>query len=79
MKLTEILTEVDRGDLELMQTYDRRQQATAQRDDPSRGFWLIDRKTGKKLSGPFKSEEAASSFKQNRTDRIPSDARIVRL
>jgi nitrous oxide reductase accessory protein NosL len=79
MKLTEILNEVDRGDLELAQTVERRQRTDSQHMDPSRGFWLVDRKSGKKLSGPFKDEDAAARFKQNRSDRIPTDARIVRV
>ena len=79
MKLAEIILEVDRGDLELAHSVERRQHAAAQRADPSRGFWLVDRKTGKKLSGPFKDDDAVIRFKQNRSDKIPSDARIVHL
>ena len=78
MKLVDLF-EVDRGDLELAQTHATRQHATSQRDDPLRGVWLVDRKTGKKLSGPFKDDDAAARFKQNRSDKIPSDARIIRL
>lgn len=78
MKLIDLF-EVDRGDLELAQTVANRQQSASQAADPMRGFWLVDRKTGKKLSGPFKDDAAAVRFKQNRTDKIPSDARVVRL
>lgn len=41
--------------------------------------WLVDRASGKKLAGPFKDDDAAISFKTNRKDRIPADARVASL
>lgn len=52
---------------------------TAMAAPRSGNVWLVDRATGKKLSGPFKNDDAAISFKQNRKDKIPPDARIVAL
>jgi hypothetical protein len=71
MKLFEI---VDQGDWH-MQDIAARNTAVAS----TKGVWLVDRATGKKLAGSFKSEEDAARFKANRKDRIPADARIVAL
>lgn len=88
MKLNEI---VDRGDMHLHDTaahrelsfnqrFSQAQQRTSAPAATSSGnIWLVDRATGKKLSGPFKDDDAAASFKRNRPDRIPKDARIVPL
>jgi hypothetical protein len=77
MKLSEIFEGVDIGDHYLQDTVANQQ--AQQQQSPMRGVWLIDRKTGKKVGGPFKDDDAAASFKKNRPDRIPADARIVRL
>ena len=47
-----------------------------QRSAALAGVWIIDRKTAKRLAGPFKDEQKAESFKKNRPDRIPADAII---
>lgn len=75
MRMSEIF-EVDSGDHALHATIERRQ---AQAPVQTRNVWLIDRNTGKKVGGPFKDDEAAASFKKNRPDVIPSDARIRTL
>lgn len=57
----------------------RRARALDQATVSTGQVWLIDRATGKKLAGPFKDDDAAISFKTNRKDRIPADARIARV
>lgn len=42
------------------------------------GHWLV-LPDGKRVAGPFKSADAAASFKQNRPDRIPGDAVVRQL
>ncbi len=73
------LCEIDVGDLHLQQMAARNAQAKQQMMSPTKGVWLVDRATGKKLAGPFKDDDAALSFKRNRKDRIPADARLVNL
>lgn len=77
MKLNEIFDV--RGNQAMQDMAARNTAARQERDAPMKGFWLIDRATGKKLAGPFKNDDAAVSFKQNRKDKIPADARIVAL
>lgn len=57
----------------------RRARAMDQATMATGQVWLIDRASGKRLAGPFKDEDAAMSFKTNRKDRIPADARIARV
>lgn len=76
MKLFEILEEGEwSGDIALQNTQQYRNDR-GQRDASSftKGVWIIDRNTGKKLAGPFKDNDAARTFKANRGDRIPPDA-----
>ena len=68
MKINEIM--YDRaGDQQWRADIEQRNAALA-------GVWIIDRKTAKRLAGPFKDEQKAQSFKVNRPDRIPADAII---
>lgn len=75
MKLHEIFD--TRAHYDLEQTADRHARANDEKLAPSKGLWLIDRQSGKKLAGPFASMEKALSFKENRKDKIPADARVV--
>jgi hypothetical protein len=76
MKWQDVM-EIDAGDLYLAhQAQARERGAGLDRMTRTKGHWIIDRATGKKLAGPFKDDDAAVSFKQNRKDRIPADARI---
>lgn len=77
MKLMEI---VDRGDMALNRAWEQRQgRSQDMHAKHVKGYWLLDRKTGKKLSGPFGDHDKAESFKSNRSDKIPSDAVIREL
>jgi hypothetical protein len=76
MKLFEI---VDRGDLHMQDIAARNSAVQQSKMAPSKGFWLVDRASGKKLAGPFADDDKAVSFKQNRKDKIPADARIVHM
>ncbi len=73
------LCEIDAGDLYLQQTAARRSQVQQDRAMPTKGVWLVDRASGKKLAGPFADDDKAIAFKRSRTDRIPPDARLVTL
>ena len=73
------LFEIDVGDLHLQQMAARNTQMQQSKMAPTKGVWLVDRASGKKLAGPFKDDDAAVSFKRNRPDRIPADARLVNL
>lgn len=42
------------------------------------GFWLISRE-GKRLAGPFTSEENANKYKVGRPDKIPANAVVKEL
>lgn len=76
MKIHQILTEIDAGDINWAHSIASREQS---KSAATSGFWLIDKQTGKKLHGPFKDYEAARTFKRNRPDRIPADAVIKPL
>lgn len=80
MLLNEIF---DRGDTDLRNTWEQRRKEElahkAKMNSYVKGFWLLDKKSAKKLSGPFKSFDAAESFKTNRSDKIPADAVIKEL
>lgn len=77
MKLTEIFD--TRAHMDMTAMADRNARMQQDKMAPMKGFWLVDRASGKKLAGPFKDDDAAISFKQNRKDKIPADARIVVL
>lgn len=82
MKILQILTEVDVGDIEWSRSIMNKERAVSAQRQPALsgpGFWLLDAKTGKKLQGPFKDYDAARDFKRNRPDRIPVDAAIKPL
>lgn len=74
MKLNQLITEVDVGDLQLAAQHDSKQQETKSH---TAGFWLVDKRTARRLAGPFASAERARSHQQNRRDKIPADA-VVR-
>lgn len=76
MKLFEI---VDVGDWHMQQMAARRGQMQQDKAMQTKGVWLVDRATGKKLAGPFADDDKAVTFKRNRPDRIPADARLVNL
>lgn len=71
MKLNEIM--YDRaGELNWRDQAEQRSAALA-------GVWWIDRKTKKRIAGPFADETKANSFKQNRPDRVPADALMQKV
>lgn len=73
MKLNHILTEIDAGDLYLRLKSDERDSQIKQH---TAGFWILDKRTAKRLAGPFKSQDLAAAHKTNRPDKIPQDAVI---
>lgn len=74
MKIVELL-EVDRSDLEWAHSLERNP-SPHQPNKALDGVWIYDKKSHRKLSGPFRDRDAAESFKRNRPDRIPADAVI---
>jgi hypothetical protein len=67
---------LDYGDVAMAHAADARQQKMSGMASATKGYWLLDKRSGKKLSGPFKDYASAESFQENRKDRIPSDAVI---
>ena len=77
MKLCELTDFHSNRDMQLI-AHHNDQKASAKSALMS-GIWLVDPKTKKQLAGPFKTEQAATSFKSNRPDRIPASALVITL
>lgn len=74
MKLNQLINEVDVGDLQLAAQHSREPNAAP---SPTAGVWLVDKRTARRLAGPFASVERARAHQKNRPDKIPADA-VVR-
>lgn len=80
MKLADIFEGIDHGDHAIHHSvHQAAERRTSAHSMSVKGFWLVDRASGKKLSGPYKSADSAESFKKNRKDKIPADAKVIQL